>query len=100
MNEPALLIENMSKTFPGQKALDRVDLEIRAGEIHALVGENGSGKSTLIKCLAGVYHPDPGARITIAGEDVATPYSSADARKHGGIFIHQDLGLVDALSVA
>ena len=52
----------LSKTFPGTKALDNVDFDVRAGEIHALVGHNGSGKSTLIKVLSGYHSPDPGAR--------------------------------------
>ena len=57
----ALRIRNLSKTFPGQRALDGVDIEIDRGEIHALVGQNGSGKSTIVKILAGYHAPDPGA---------------------------------------
>ena len=56
-----LRIEHLSKTFPGQVALNDVDLDVAAGEVHALVGQNGSGKSTLIKVLAGYHQPDPGA---------------------------------------
>ncbi len=55
-----LRIANLSKTFPGVRALKSVNLEIEPGEIHALVGQNGSGKSTLIKVLAGVHQPDEG----------------------------------------
>ena len=58
----ALRIEHLSKTFPGQVALDDVALDVGAGEVHALVGQNGSGKSTLIKILAGYHQPDPGRR--------------------------------------
>ena len=88
---PVLLeARNITKTFPGVKALDDVSLSVRAGEIVALVGHNGSGKSTLVKVLAGVYQQDSG-NVTIAGDA---------ARKHGeGLhFIHQDLGLVPQLS--
>ena len=58
-----LKLENLSKTFPGTKALANVDLDIRAGEVHALLGHNGSGKSTLIKVLSGYHHPDAGASV-------------------------------------
>ncbi|WP_167042365.1 sugar ABC transporter ATP-binding protein [Salinibacterium sp. ZJ454] len=95
-----LRIEGLSKTFPGQRALDDVSIDVRAGEVHALIGENGSGKSTLIKCLAGVYTPDPGARITIGGTEMGDSYSPSEAIKAGCGFVHQDLGLVPTLSVA
>jgi ABC-type sugar transport system ATPase subunit len=91
-----LRVENLSKTFPGTKALIDVDLDIRAGEVHALVGHNGSGKSTLIKVLAGYHHPDPGATVALDG----TPVNVADLAhgRHGQAsrlsFVHQDLGLV------
>ena len=65
-----LRVTGVSKTFPGTKALDDVDLDIRAGEVHALVGHNGSGKSTLIKVLSGYHHPDPGAQAWLDGEPV------------------------------
>ena len=54
-------MKNITKTFPGVKALDNVNLQVEEGEIHALVGENGAGKSTFIKMLSGVYHPDAGS---------------------------------------
>ena len=82
-----LQVRGLSKTFPGLKALDDVSLEVKAGEIVALVGQNGSGKSTLVKVLAGVHQPDPGADIEL-GED----------GRAGLHFIHQDLGLVGTLS--
>ena len=94
-----IAIEQLSKTFPGQRALDGVSFAIERGEIHALVGENGSGKSTLIKVLAGFHDPDPGARITVAGEELK-PSSPADVRRLGLRFVHQDLGLVAELSAA
>src|ERR1700704_7042674 len=67
---PTLVIRNLSKEFPGTRALSGVDLDVRPGEIHALCGGNGSGKSTLIKILCGVYHGDEG-EIECAGVKVA-----------------------------
>ena len=69
------------KVFPGVRALDGVDLDVRAGEVHALLGQNGAGKSTLIKVLAGVHRPDEGT-IVWDGEEV-TLASPAAATKHG-----------------
>src|SRR5215208_7929182 len=66
-NIPVLSLENVSKTFAGTRALENVDLDIRAGEVHALVGQNGSGKSTLIKLLAGYHNPDPGSTARYNG---------------------------------
>jgi ribose transport system ATP-binding protein len=95
---PAVRIEQLSKTFPGQRALDDVDIEIRAGEIHALVGQNGSGKSTLIKTLSGFHKPDPGSRAWLGGDEVALG-SLTDEQLHSMKFIHQDLALVPTLTV-
>jgi ABC-type sugar transport system ATPase subunit len=95
-----LTVRGLSKTFLGQKALDGVDFELRAGEVHALLGENGSGKSTLIKCLAGYYEPDPGAAFALAGKSLELPYPPAQATRMGLVFVHQDLGLIPNLSVA
>ncbi|MFK4149256.1 sugar ABC transporter ATP-binding protein [Streptomyces sp. NPDC004065] len=93
-----LAVRNLSKTFPGQRALDGVCLQLRAGEVHALLGENGCGKSTLIKCLAGFHEPDPGAVIEVDGRVFQTPATAA-AAEHGLVFVHQDLGLIPTLSV-
>src|SRR5436190_2191967 len=65
-----LRLAGVSKTFPGTKALDRVDFDVRAGEVHALVGHNGSGKSTLIKVLSGYHTADPGAQAWLDGQPV------------------------------
>lgn len=93
-------ISDVSKTFPGMKALDEVTFQIAPGSFHALVGGNGSGKSTLIKVLAGVYQGDPGGQIRVGesttASDVTTP---AWSRQAGIRFVHQDLGLFDELSV-
>ncbi len=99
MNEIQLEIRNVSKDFAGQRALDRVNLSIRKGEIHALLGANGSGKSTLIKVLAGVHRPEAGSVVRVRGDELA--FGSARASHAAGFrFIHQDLGLVDELDIA
>lgn len=91
---PALQLRAVSKTFPGQVALDRVSLTLRVGEIYGLVGHNGSGKSTLVKVLAGYHAPDPGSEILVRGHDL----SAHDAAAKSLHFIHQDLGLVGSMN--
>lgn len=94
-----LVARNVSMFFAGQRALDKVDLALHRGEVHALLGANGSGKSTLIKILAGYHTPEHGADVTIGGRALA--FGSARASHLAGLrFIHQDLGLVDSLDVA
>ena len=90
MPTPVLRISGLSKTFPGTRALDGVSLDIRRGEIHALMGQNGSGKSTLIKCLAAYHQPDPGAVAEVDGEAFDLGHTVPDGLR----FVHQDLGLV------
>jgi ribose transport system ATP-binding protein len=93
-----LRLRAVSKTFPGTRALDGVDIDIRAGEIHALVGQNGSGKSTLVKTLAGYHHADSGEAVI---DDEAVELSAAGAARHHRLrFVHQDLGLVLELSAS
>lgn len=98
-DQPVLSLRNLGKRFPGQVALADVDLDLAAGEIHALIGENGSGKSTLIKCLAGVHTPEPGTVIAVDGTPLPPGYRQQDAGRHGLTFVHQDLGLVPTLTV-
>lgn len=95
---PAVRIAHLSKTFPGQRALDDVSLEIRRGEIHALVGQNGSGKSTIIKTLSGFHKPDPGAEFWLDGES-ASLGALTDEQQQRMVFIHQDLALIASLTV-
>jgi ABC-type sugar transport system ATPase subunit len=102
-NEPGLsdaivLVEEVSKTYPGVRALDAVSFDLRAGEVHALVGENGAGKSTLVKILSGDTRPDSG-RIFVRGEKVSFE-SPADARRRGIATIFQELMIVPEMSVA
>ncbi len=80
-------------------ALDRVDLTMRVGEVHCLVGENGSGKSTLVKILTGVVQPEPGGVIEIGGERIRA-LTPAEALRRGVHVVHQDLSLFPNLSVA
>jgi ribose transport system ATP-binding protein len=97
---PALALTGVTKTFAGQRALDGVDLELRRGEIHALLGQNGSGKSTLIKVLAGYHRPDADAAAGAAVHGRELQLGSPHATRDAGIrFIHQDLGLIAGLDV-
>ncbi|CAA9546729.1 MAG: Ribose ABC transport system, ATP-binding protein RbsA [uncultured Thermomicrobiales bacterium] len=95
---PVLEMRGIRKVFPGVVALDDVDVDVVAGEVHALLGENGAGKSTLIKILAGVHRRD-GGTMRVAGEEVdfASPADSLGRRIK---VVYQELDLVDGLSVA
>ena len=95
---PALRLENITKTFPGVRALDDVSFSVMPGEVHALMGENGAGKSTLMKVLGGIYQPDGGS--IIVGEQPAVMTSPLEAKAKGIVFIHQELSLAEELSVA
>ncbi len=96
---PILEMRHISKTFPGVKALKDVQLSIRAGEIHSLMGENGAGKSTLMKILSGAYTPDAGAEIRVGGQAV-TIAGPLSAKALGIAVIYQELSLCPNLSVA
>ena len=98
MQEIILDVENVSKSFPGVKALDHVSFDLRKGEVHALVGENGAGKSTLMKILSGVHQPDEGV-IRFKGREVHF-HDSTQARDAGIGIIYQELNLIPHLSVA
>ncbi|MFK7741593.1 MAG: sugar ABC transporter ATP-binding protein [Planctomycetota bacterium] len=98
LDSPALAAGNVSRSFPGVRALDGVDFAAYGGEITALVGENGAGKSTLMKVLAGLLQPDAG-QIKIGGQSAALT-NPADALRRGIALIHQELSLCDNLTVA
>lgn len=84
-----LKMEGITKNFPGVKALDGVSLSVRAGTVHALMGENGAGKSTLMKCLFGVYSKDSG-RIFLDGSEISFK-NSKEALENGVAMVHQEL---------
>jgi ribose transport system ATP-binding protein len=94
---PLLEVRGLSKSFPGVKALDDVRLELRAGEVLAVIGENGAGKSSLMKILAGVQTADSG-EILLAGDRVRFQ-STREAIEAGVVLIHQELNLCDNLNV-
>ena len=96
---PFLEMHNISKTFPGVRALNRVDLLVRQGEVHAVAGENGAGKSTLMKIMTGVQGADPGGKILVDGHEVEIR-DPVHARALGISIIYQELSVVDNLTVA
>jgi ribose transport system ATP-binding protein len=93
-----LRVTGLVKRFSGVPALAGVDLEVRAGEVHGLLGANGCGKSTLIKVLAGVHDADEGS-VAVHGRDVPMPFGADGLRHHGLAFVHQDLGLASEATV-
>lgn len=98
MGDVILTMKGIDKSFPGVHALDHVDLEVRKGEVHALMGENGAGKSTLMKVLTGIYSKDSGT-ITYEGKEVefSNPREAQDA---GIVIVHQELNMMGHLTVA
>lgn len=98
MAEYRLEMRGVSKSFPGVKALDKVNLQVRPGTVHALMGENGAGKSTLMKCLFGIYHMDEG-EVYVDGEKVNI--ANPDEALHKGLaMVHQELQPVPARTIA
>jgi ABC-type sugar transport system ATPase subunit len=95
---PFLSIRGLTKHYPGAKALEDVSLELRRGEVHALIGENGAGKSTLIKAISGAVSPTAG-EVLLDGEPVSFP-SPAEARKRGVVAIFQELAIEPYMNVA
>ena len=96
--EYILEMKDISKTFPGVKALDHVQLQVRPGEVHALMGENGAGKSTLMKILMGIYTRDAGGEILFDGKPymVSNPKEAMDM---GVAMIHQELNPILDMTV-
>lgn len=101
MDDQALLtLRDITKNFPGVKALDHAQLTLRKGEIHALMGENGAGKSTIIKCLTGVYERDAGEIYMEGIEGNIYNHSTQDAQSIGIATVYQEVNLCPNLSVA
>ena len=97
-HEVILTMEGIDKSFPGVHALDHVNLEVRRGEVHALMGENGAGKSTLMKVLTGIYTKDSGT-ITYEGKEVEF-HNPKEAQEAGIVIVHQELNMMNHLTVA
>ena len=98
MGDVILTMKGIDKSFPGVHALDHVNLEVRRGEVHALMGENGAGKSTLMKVLTGIYTKDSGT-ITYEGREVEF-HNTREAQNAGIVIVHQELNMLSHLTVA
>src|SRR5690625_4921705 len=99
MSDYILRMKNITKEFSGVKALDNVNLNVKRGEIHALVGENGAGKSTLMNVLSGVFpHGEYSGEIVFEEEEMKFQHLK-DSEEQGIVIIHQELALVQFLSV-
>ena len=98
MGDVILTMKDIDKSFPGVHALDHVNFEVKAGEVHALMGENGAGKSTLMKVLTGIYTKDSGT-ITYEGKEVEF-HNTREAQDAGIVIVHQELNMLGHLTVA
>ncbi|WP_113704380.1 sugar ABC transporter ATP-binding protein [Nonomuraea lactucae] len=96
-DETALHLRRISKQYEGVTVLRDIELEIAAGQVHALLGGNGAGKSTVVKIMSGVIPPDPGGSMSLWGKQISLPVSKA--YENGLAVIHQDLGLLDNMTV-
>jgi putative multiple sugar transport system ATP-binding protein len=100
MSDVILEMRNITKTFPGVKALDNVNFSVKKGDIHALVGENGAGKSTLMKVLSGVIpHGEYSGEIIFEGKECKFN-NIKNSEDVGIVIIHQELALIPFLSIA
>jgi ribose transport system ATP-binding protein len=97
-SNPLLELRGLGKSFAGVRVLSSVDLAVRRGEVHALIGQNGSGKSTLIKILSGYHAPDEGT-VLMRGERVPLPMRPGQSARYGLRFLHQDVGVVRTMTV-
>jgi len=95
--ETLVKMENVTKVFPGVKALDNISFDIKAGEVHVLLGENGAGKSTLMKILSGVYKPTSG-KLIVKGKEY-TELTPKDAQQNGISIIYQELSVINEISI-
>jgi ribose transport system ATP-binding protein len=100
MTTARLEARDVSKTFGPSRVLTDAHLVVQPGEVHALVGQNGSGKSTLVKILTGYHSPDAGMRLDVDGQPLSLPVQWAAARAAGVSVVHQDMGLLDHLTVS
>ena len=100
MTAPRLEARGASKTFGSVTVLDAASLVVQPGEIHSLVGQNGSGKSTLVKILTGYHGPDAGMTLAVDGQPLSLPVHWRAAQAAGVSVVHQDLGLLDHLTVS
>ena len=98
-NDCIVQMQGVSKSFPGVKALDKVDFQLKKGEVMALLGENGAGKSTLMKILSGVYQRDEGA-VSVFGKDIDVNLTPRKSQDLGITIIHQELNMCQHLTVA